>query len=360
MSVRARLPIVTLILIAANMIAAFALVWQPDLAFDLGFKLDHPSFRSAITSLFLHQNLVHLLGNMVFLAAVGAAVELATGSLRFSIVYLASGLAGVAAHWAFAARIEDAPPLLGASGAIAGCAGYYAVRYLRLRVPLAPKFGASILAITLLWVGLQIIGAFFKLGDPSGGVAFWSHLGGFCAGLLLSFVFRAPDYAHLKLGHQVLEEMNARSPAALAASARKHLGTHPNDPHALKELADALQTLGSEDEEARTLVRLFEVAPSTDSLRRLAKLGRLSLLPTMARLKLSEKYRELAPDVSRQLLQSVVDGDDDIQRPEAMLALAGLEREGDEERCNEILARLCEKYPLHPTVELARARGWIS
>ena len=358
MSARTRLPVVTLILIAANMIAAFALVWQPDLAFDLGFRPDHPTFRGAITSLFLHQNLLHLLGNMVFLAAVGAAVELATGSLRFSVVYFLSGLCGVLAHWVFTRKALDPTPLIGASGAIAGCAGYYAIRYLRLKVPLAPKFGVSILAITMLWVALQVVGAFVRLGDPEGGVAFWSHLGGFVSGLLLSFCFRAPDYAHLKLGHQVLEEMNARSPAAAAATAKQHLEVHPNDPKGLQELAEALDKLGNHDEEAATLVRLFGVEPSPEILRRLGDLARLQLLPTMERLKLAERYRSV-PDVSKSLLLSVIEGDDEVQRPDAMLALAGLERETDEANAATILAKLLDTYPLHPTVELARTRGWI-
>lgn len=342
------------------MIAAFVLVWQPDLAYDLGFKVQHPTFRAAITSLFVHQNLLHLLGNMVFLAAVGAAVELSTGSLRFSLVYLISGLAGVLAHFVFAARVEDTPPLLGASGAIAGCAGYYAVRYLRLKVPLAPKFGASILAVTLFWALLQVVGAFFRLGDPYGGAAFWSHLGGFCTGLILSFVFRAPDYAHLKLGHQVLEQMNARSPMALAAAARKHLKLHPDDPHALQELASALEKTGDADEETTVLLKLHRLAPSASVVARIGELRRLGVLPSIERLKLAEKYRPDSPELARTLLVSVVEGDDDIQRPEAMLALAGLERETNEERSNEVLSRLREKYPLHPAVELARTRGWIT
>jgi membrane associated rhomboid family serine protease len=356
---RARLPVVTLILIAANMVAAFALVRQPDLAYDLGFRIDHPSFQGAVTSLFLHQNLVHLLGNMVFLAAVGAAVELSTGSFRFITVYMVSGLVGVAAHWAFAARVEDPAPLLGASGAIAGCAGYYTVRYLRLRVPLAPKFGASILAVTLFWLALQIVGAFFRLGDPTGGVAFWSHLGGFLAGFVMSVAFRTPDLNQLKLGHAVLEEMNARSPAAAVTAARKHLETHPNDTHALRELASALDKLGDHDDESRVLIQLFNLSPSVETLRRLVELHRLALIPTLERLKLAEKYVD-DHDVARELLQSVVEGDDDIQRPEAMLALAGLERGDSEERATEILIKLREKYPLHPTVELARARGWLA
>ena len=73
---------VTLILIVANLLAAFAVLGIPDLITKLGFHSDAPAVRSALTSLFIHANVVHLLGNMVFLAAVGAAVEMASGSVR--------------------------------------------------------------------------------------------------------------------------------------------------------------------------------------------------------------------------------------------------------------------------------------
>jgi hypothetical protein len=176
---------------------------------------------------------------------------------------------------------------------------------------------------------------------------------------LMSAVFRTPDMSQLKLGHAVLEEMNSRSPAAAVTAARRHLESHPDDPHVLRELASALEKLGDHDDESRVLVRLFAVEPSVEPLRRLGELNRLGLLPTLERLKLAEKYGD-DQDVARELLQSVVDGDDDIQRPEAMLALAGLEREDHAEKATEILNKLCAKYPLHPTVDLARARGWLA
>ena len=80
---KSRLPIITLILIIANLFASFAVAFDPELVMDFGFNPRRPSFLTIFSGLFLHQNLLHLLGNMVFLAAVGAAVELATGSLQF-------------------------------------------------------------------------------------------------------------------------------------------------------------------------------------------------------------------------------------------------------------------------------------
>lgn len=358
MSVRSRPPVVTLLLIAANLLAAFALLVDPNLAIDLGFRPDHPSLQGAFTSLFLHANVLHLLGNMVFLAAVGAAVEISSGSLRFAIVYFVAGLAGVAVHYAATRSVQEPAPLIGASGAVAGAAAYYTYRYTSLRVPFAPKLGLSVAAVSGVWLVLQLVGAFVRLGE-SEGTAYWAHLGGFLAGVVLTFAFRAPDLQQLKLGHEVLERMNARGPAAAVAAAKEHLKRHPKDPKALKDLADGYAALGDVDPEADTLLTLLDVVPEADRpevLRRLATLGRITRLTPIRRMQLADQH----PEVARALLRSVVEGPtNELQRPEALLALAGFEREEHPEAAQALLEELVREYPLHPVVELAKKRGWL-
>lgn len=360
-----RVPVVTLLLIAANIVAAFALFVYPEFAYELGFRPDHPSFTGAITGLFLHANLFHLLGNMVFLAAVGAAVELATGSLRFATVYFLSGLAGVGVHY-FATRNQADPvPLIGASGAIAGCAGYYSVRYTGLKVAFAPHRALSVAAVTGLWVLLQVAGAFIHIGEAdSGGTAFWSHLGGFAAGVVLSFLFRAPDLTQIRLGHEVLDQMNMRGPGAAVASAERHLKQNPNDVKVLWDLAEAQRQLGETDKEADVLIRLVDLESGDqqiEAIRHLCQAGRISRLPTLRRLQLADRVREASAGVAKALLRSVVDGPkDEIQRPDAILSLAALEREEDQNRSEELLAELAGVYPLHPATDLARKKGWLS
>ena len=139
-----RIPLVTLLLIAANIVAAFALLIYPDFAYEFGFRADRPRLSTAITSQFLHANVFHLLGNMVFLAAVGVAVEMATGSLRFAVVYFTAGMVGVAVHFLVYRHVSNPAPLIGASASIAGCAAYYSVRYTRMRVLLAPHVALSV------------------------------------------------------------------------------------------------------------------------------------------------------------------------------------------------------------------------
>ncbi len=363
MSARARLPLVTLLLIAANLVAAFSLIIDPELVQELGFRSNHPSIVSAFTSLFLHANLIHLLGNMVFMAAVGAAVELATGSLRFIAVYLIGGLCGVLMHYLVTRRAIEPAPFVGASGCIASCAAYYSVRYTRLRVPVAPKLAISVAAVTAVWIGLQFLGAFLRFGEQ-GGTSFWAHIGGFIAGAILSLAFKAPDLEQVKLGHEVLDKMNTRGPAAAAFAAELHLQKHPKDLKAMWELADAQGVQGEINEETKALLRIFESGPEGDrmeALRRLCKVGKLNEVPTLKRLQAADSFRSDSPDVAKTILNSVIeDPSAEVQHPDAILALAGIERDSSPARATELLATLVADYPLHPATELARQRGWIS
>ncbi len=341
------------------------LLWQPDLIDQFGFNPQRPNAQSVVTSLFLHANLVHLLANMLFLAAVGAAVELATGTLRFVIVYFVSGLAGVGLHALLGAKdVLNPHPLVGASGAIAGCAAYYGIRYLGLRVPLAPKLGVPVAAIIGVWLVLQVAGAFETIGDPNASTAFWAHLGGFGAGLVMSFIFRAPDMGHLRLGHEVLNRMNERGPAAAIAAALRHLEVHPDDPKALNHLVDSHRLMDDVDGEAGALIRIIELLPDEHlgpPILRLDELDSVGKLPPVRRVKLAAKVASASPEAAKCLLLSIVGGpSDEPQRPDAMLALAGLERDGDSAASAKILAELVAEYPLHPAVELARARGWTA
>lgn len=356
-----RIPITTLLLIAANMLAAFTALLQPELLDQFAFREDHPSIQTAFTSLFLHQNIIHLLGNMVFLAAVGASVELATGSLRFAIVYFVSGLAGVATHMLLG---PASVPLLGASGSVAGCAAYYSARYFGLKVPLAPRVAVPVAAVTGLWLVLQVVGALVHIGGEASAVSYWAHLGGFVSGLLLTVAFRGPDLGQRALGHKVLDEMNQRSPAATIAAAEHHLISHPNDPKALQEIISAAATMDDAHVEVPAILKLLEVTPETNQgplLRRLGALNHLSDLPALQRTLMAERFKPVDPDLSELLLASVVaEPVDEPQRPDAMLALAGLKMDADPDQAKLILSQLAKSYPLHASVELARVRGWLA
>ena len=351
---------VTLILIVANLLAAFAVLGIPDLITKLGFHSDAPAVRSALTSLFIHANVVHLLGNMVFLAAVGAAVEMASGSVRFASVYFISGIVGILAHYLITRNTPNPQVYIGASGCIAGCVGYYSIRYVGMKAPIFGK-EVSVLSVTILWLVLQVVGAFVRLGDNAG-TAYWAHLGGFATGVLLSLIFRAPDLGQARMGHKLIDSMSERGPAAVAATARLHLQTHPKDPKALTDLAKAYGDLDEAAGESEALLTLFDVAAEDKQpniLRRILEVDKADSIPTLRRIMLAERFKESDPDLCIQLLESVIREDDD-QRPEALLALAALEREAHPERAESFLSELKEKYPIHPALDVARRRGWVS
>lgn len=362
MSNKGRLPIVAVVLVAANIAAAFAVAFDPVLVAQFGFRAGAPTLASALASPFLHENLFHLLGNMVFLAAVGPAVELAAGSVRFAVVFAAGALAGVSAHWLLASA--SSAPMIGASGAVAACVAYYSVRYGSLRVPLAPHVGVTMLGMVAVWLALQVVGGFLTLGSQGGGTAYWTHLGGFATGLALGLAFRAPSLARVELGHAVLKEMNSRSPAASASAARQHLKEHPGDQSAMRGLAEALGRLGDHDEEIDAWMALLESTPEPlqgPVLLRLDRLRALPRLPSLRRTMLAERLKASDPDAAKALLNSVVTGaPNDAQRPDALLSLAAMEREGAPQKAEALLGELLRSYPMHPASELARTRGWLS
>ncbi len=152
------------------------------------------SFVTLLTSMFLHGGLMHLLGNMWFLWVFGDNVEDELGHGRFVAFYLLSGLGAAALQ--IAMDPDSRIPMIGASGAIAGVLGGYLVRHPRARIVTLIPLGflwhtAELPAFVfiLLWFAYQVLLGLLSLGGAAGGgVAWWAHVGGFVAGVLLVFV----------------------------------------------------------------------------------------------------------------------------------------------------------------------------
>lgn len=148
---------------------------------------------SVFTSLFIHGGWLHLLGNMLFLAIFGDNVEDRFGRLRFLLFYLIVG-AGATYTYAFISP-DQAGPLVGASGAIAGALGAYLVLYPRVRVLglvsflffLPLKIPAWI--VLGLWFALQAVYA-KGAGLAGGDVAYLVHIVGFSAGVVYTLLMR--------------------------------------------------------------------------------------------------------------------------------------------------------------------------
>jgi len=151
-----------------------------------------PWYEGVFSGMFMHAGWGHLLGNMLFLWIFGNNVEDALGKVRFVVWYLAAGVAAMAAQTAVtlaAGSVLDASiPNIGASGAIAGVLGAYAVLLPRARVlTWVGFFVVPIPAVWFLgiWIALQVWSGGLALLAPQagGGTAFFAHIGGFAFGI---------------------------------------------------------------------------------------------------------------------------------------------------------------------------------
>ena len=214
-------PFVTYILIAIN-IAVFIFLQLPSDAFTYAFSVvpreivqnkdivetlrigqgaiqlgpgPKPIQLTILSAMFMHGGWAHLGGNMLYLWIFGDNVEDAMGHAKFLAFYLLCGLAATVAH------IMSGPnsliPSLGASGAIAGVLGGYLVLYPTKRVKVLLGYMGIVempaLIVIGLWIVLQLVsgvGSIAVTDESSGGVAYWAHIGGAIAGIILVFLFR--------------------------------------------------------------------------------------------------------------------------------------------------------------------------
>ncbi len=148
------------------------------------------------TSIFLHGSWMHLIGNMWFLWLFGNNIEDSMTRGRFVVFYLLCGVA--AALLQIAADPSSIVPMVGASGAISGVMGAYLILYPTVRVFTLVPLGFFITTVALpawmmllYWAFIQLVSGFASsVGEATGGVAFWAHIGGFVAGVVLVFFFR--------------------------------------------------------------------------------------------------------------------------------------------------------------------------
>lgn len=151
------------------------------------------TWETAFSGMFLHANILHIAGNMLFLAVFGPTVEDRMGRARYLGFYLLGGLAALALQVAVAPNSID--PTLGASGAIAAVLGAYILLYPRARIlaVVILIFFFTIVdlpawTILLLWLAFDGVLGALGVSTPFGGgagVAYYAHIGGFAFGLLV-------------------------------------------------------------------------------------------------------------------------------------------------------------------------------
>ncbi|RME48004.1 MAG: rhomboid family intramembrane serine protease [Chloroflexi bacterium] len=162
---------------------------------------DHPGILvTLVTSMFLHGGWLHLISNMVYLWIFGDNVEDRLGHMRYLVFYMLSGIiAGLVQVWA---SPGSQIPGVGASGAIAGVLGAYLVFFPAARVlvgiPLflwLEVFAMPAVFVLGFWFITQFFNGMFALAFTrtvyAGGVAWWAHIGGFVAGMILGPLLRA-------------------------------------------------------------------------------------------------------------------------------------------------------------------------
>ena len=164
---------------------------------DFVYSLLHPGGHLVtsgiilMSSFFLHGSLMHLIGNMWYLWLFGSKLEGTIGHFRFLLLYFASGII------AMLTQIANDPlstiPIIGASGAIAGCMGMYLVvlPFSKVILGIPPLFSVRLYAgfFLLFWFWLQ----WASVGSThpsSGRIAWWAHIGGFCFGAISGLYFR--------------------------------------------------------------------------------------------------------------------------------------------------------------------------
>jgi membrane associated rhomboid family serine protease len=153
-----------------------------------------PAGATIFTSMFLHGGIPHIAGNMLYLWIFGNNVEDDTGRLRFILFYLLCGTAAAMTH--ALANTSSVTPMIGASGAISGVLGAYLLLYPGARVVTLVFFGFYIRTIELpaiivlgSWFVIQFLSALLS-ASSSGGIAWYAHVGGFVAGMMLIGLFK--------------------------------------------------------------------------------------------------------------------------------------------------------------------------
>ncbi len=191
-------PVVTMFFIVANVMVFLYQVSLERYAlnhFIETWALVPAQFQIAnvFTSMFLHGGWMHLLGNMWFLWIFGDNVEDALGHLKYALFYLLAGAAAAMGHVLL--NLDSAIPTVGASGAIAGVMGGYIVKFPHARIMTLVFifFFVTIIQVPAgvmlaYWFLIQLlsgVGSIAQTQASGGGVAWFAHVGGFLAGLVL-------------------------------------------------------------------------------------------------------------------------------------------------------------------------------
>ena len=214
-------PIITIGLIV---ICILVYLWQTSLAKEMGHAIIYslgmipavllnssrlssqlymvPAEITILTSMFMHGGFMHLGGNMLYLWVFGNNIEDSMGHVRFIIFYLLCGTAAALTQAIIDPGSEV--PMIGASGAVSGVLGAYLLLYPHAKILVVIPIIIILKTIRIpamfvlgLWFAMQLVSSTSAV-PGEGGTAWWAHIGGFVAGMILIPFFK---YPHVQLFH---------------------------------------------------------------------------------------------------------------------------------------------------------------
>jgi membrane associated rhomboid family serine protease len=193
-------PFITLLLLASNLLIFFATTGRDgeprmDILTTYGLLPSSPAVYTLITHMFLHGSLLHVCGNMLGLWLFGPHVEEAVGHWEYGLFYFGCGIAAALTHLLithFFLTNAVTIPMVGASGAIFGILGLFAVRFWRAKVRVFLIFQIQAVWAVSAFVLLQIIAGLWSFSDQglTESSANWAHIGGFFFGAIMAVPLR--------------------------------------------------------------------------------------------------------------------------------------------------------------------------
>jgi membrane associated rhomboid family serine protease len=345
-----------------------------------GFIPDQKSLLTSLTYMFMHGSTGHLLGNMIFLWIVGCMLEMGLGRLQYLALYIFGGLFAVWVFWLI--YMNSTIPLVGASGAIAGLMGAFAVLFGKKRIKIFYSLGfyfnyLKIPAIILLpiWIGNELYQLF---GGGASHVAYVAHIGGLIGGALFGIV--CPKFS-LGFNQDVIADTPVDEISPLIEKALKHiaeldletgrkllekvLAREPENTDALTHLFNVYK-LDPEDEKFHQVTKklIFELTRSYNTYEKAHQIyneylrhtshPRLSpqLYIQLSMMFAATGHLENAVKIITLLLKKVPDSPG---VPTALLKLASAySQKGMALKGNRCLQLICNKYPESTEARLAR------
>jgi membrane associated rhomboid family serine protease len=308
---------------------------QSPLVLQHGLWGSHPTLAAIFSHMFLHADLFHLAGNMLFLWLFGSLIEDAIRPWGLAALYVGGGIAAAAAHISMTRAMGGNlnVPMIGASGAIAAVMGLSMLRFYKTRVQIfywiysvRGTFWAQSLWALLVWVGKEVLDGVL---DPAGGVAHWAHVGGFAAGAVVApFIGSVKAAKSEYFTDDPADNVEYLKRSEQVAGAERALRGEPNNAYLMRRLAAAQRHAGEYERAVETYQRCISSFASRNLL-------------------------DQAADVYLELMEY---NENAALPPEMRLQIA---RHMEQNRPKEaaVAYRLqLEQFPEHPTAELALLR----